>query len=321
MSGPILEAKGLEKHFFAMKKGFLDSLLRTDVPIIRAVEVPHLSIEEGEVLAVVGESGSGKTTLGRLLVTLEEPTAGEIYFHGRKVEGRKAVMDLRRKVQMVFQNPADSLDPRMSIKNIVTEPLTTKGVSKREREGQFERALDLVGLDSSTFAERRPRDLSGGQRQRVAVARAVISSPEFIVLDEPTSALDASVQSQVLNLLARIHDQLGFTYLFITHNIAIARYIADVVAVMYAGQIVEIGPAQEVLSKPKHPYTQALFSSVPSLDKKEVTPPTGEVPSLIDLPTGCRFNPRCPYAMSVCKETEPPLIKIEEEEAACWLYK
>ncbi len=304
-----------------MKKGLLDSILRTKVPIIRAVEVPHLAIAGGEVLALVGESGSGKTTLGRLLVTLEKPTSGEIYFHGERVKGRRAVMGLRRKVQMVFQNPADSLDPRMSVKGIVTEPLTTKGLSRREREGQFESALSLVGLDSSTFAERRSRDLSGGQRQRVAVARAIISSPEFVVLDEPTSALDASVQSQVLNLLARIHDQLGFTYLFITHNIAIARYIADTVAVMYAGQIVEIGPAQQVLSKPKHPYTQALFSSVPSLDRKEVAPPTGEVPSLVNLPKGCRFNPRCPYAMEVCRTTDPPFFDVDGEQAACWLYK
>jgi peptide/nickel transport system ATP-binding protein len=273
----------------------------------------------GEVLALVGESGSGKTTLGRMLATLETSTKGDLYFMDEKVS-RKDYRRIRRQVQMVFQNPTDSIDPRMSIKGIVTEPLHRSDVGEASKDEQFATALSLVGLDAKTFAQRRVRDLSGGQRQRVAVARAIISNPTFIALDEPTSALDASVQAQVLNLLARIHDELKLTYLFITHNIAVARYISDRIAVMYAGKVVEQGPTEEVIANPKHPYTQALLKSVPTLKTHELVPPSGEVPSLVGLPTGCRFHPRCPYVMDVCKEKEPAMRRTGNVEVACWLY-
>jgi peptide/nickel transport system ATP-binding protein len=321
MTEALIETRGLTKHYLTAKKGIIDTLTRARIPVVKAVQKVDLAIEEGEVVALVGESGSGKTTLGRLMVTLEKATSGELYHKGQKVEGRAAIKELRNNVQMVFQNPIESLDPRMSIENIVTEPLLRKGISKQERQTRFEVALQRVGLDAATFAQRRPRDLSGGQRQRVAVARAVIPDPQFIVLDEPTSALDASVQSQVLNLLAILREELRLTYLLITHNIAIARYISDRVAVMYAGEVVEIGPTAEVLAAPKHPYTQALFSSVPSLDRKDIVPPIGEVPSLINLPAGCKFHPRCPFVMEVCKTSEPGLRKVNGEEVACWLYK
>ncbi|MGD0476621.1 MAG: ABC transporter ATP-binding protein [Nitrososphaerales archaeon] len=321
MAEALIETRGLTKHFLTGKKGIIDTLARTRIPVVKAVEKVDLAIGEGEVMALVGESGSGKTTLGRLMVTLERATSGELYHKGQKVEGRAAVKELRNNVQMVFQNPIESLDPRMSIESIVTEPLSRKGLDRQEKKTRFEVALQRVGLDAATFAQRRPQDLSGGQRQRVAVARAVIPDPQFIVLDEPTSALDASVQSQVLNLLAILREELRLTYLLITHNIAIARYISDRVAVMYAGEIVEIGPTEDVLTAPKHPYTQALFSSVPSLENKEIVPPTGEVPSLINLPTGCKFHPRCPFVMEVCKTTDPGLRKVDNEEVACWLYK
>jgi len=321
MTEALIETRGLTKHFLTAKKGIMDTLARTRIPVVQAVQKVDLAIGEGEVVALVGESGSGKTTLGRLMVTLEKATSGELYHKGQKVAGRAAVKKLRSNVQMVFQNPIESLDPRMSIESIVTEPLLRKGLSKQERKARFEAALQRVGLDAATFAQRRPRDLSGGQRQRVAVARAVIPDPQFIVLDEPTSALDASVQSQVLNLLAILREELRLTYLLITHNIAIARYISDRVGVMYAGEIVEIGPTEEVLAAPKHPYTQALFGSVPSLERKEIVPPVGEVPSLINLPSGCKFHPRCPFAMEVCKTTEPDLKKVNGEKVACWLYK
>jgi len=278
-----------------------------------------LEIASGEVLALVGESGSGTTTIGRMLATLETVTRGDIYFMNQKVT-KKSWKQVRRQVQMVFQNPTDSLDPRMPIKDIVTEPLHKSGASREDKNVRFGNALALVGLDANTFAQRRSRDLSGGQRQRIAVARAIISSPTFIVLDEPTSALDASVQASVLNLLAQIHDELKLTYLFITHNISVARFISDRIAVMYAGKVVEIGPTEEVISNPKHPYTQALLKSVPTIQSRDIAPPVGEVPSLVNLPSGCRFHPRCPHVMDVCKKEEPTLRKVGAVDAACWLY-
>lgn len=320
MTDSVFKTVGMTKYFEANKRGFLASVLSREEKIwVKAVDGVDLDITTGEVVALVGESGSGKTTLGRMLATLETTTKGDIYFMGDKVN-KKDWRKIRRQVQMVFQNPTDSLDPRMAIKGIVTEPLHKRGLSSSDKQEQFSSALSLVGLDADTFAQRRVRDLSGGQRQRVAVARAIISNPTFIVLDEPTSALDASVQAQVLNLLTRIHDQLKLTYLFITHNIAVARYISDRIAVMYAGKVVEIGPTEEVITNPKHPYTQALLKSVPGLKSRDVTPPSGEVPSLISLPKGCRFNPRCPYVMDKCREKEPPLTRAGQVEAACWLY-
>jgi len=319
MAGPIVETKGLKKYFKAQKTGILESIFRQKVPMVKAVDDVNIQIANGEVLAIVGESGSGKTTLGRLLATLESPTSGDVYFMGEQVT-KKNKGSVRREIQMVFQNPYESLDPRATVKSIVTEPLLRMHLSRDDRDTRFENVLKSVGLEAG-FAARHPRDLSGGQRQRVAVARAIISSPKLIVLDEPTSALDASVQSQVLNLLVDLRNQLDFSYLYITHNIATARYISDRVATMYAGEVVEIGPTESVMGNPKHPYTQALLASVPTLDSKEVTPPTGEVPSLVNLPDGCRYNPRCPYVMDLCRTTNPTLRGAEGRDVACWLYK
>lgn len=320
MADTVFKTVGLTKYFEATRMSFIQSLItRTPKVWVKAVDGVDVEITPGEVLALVGESGSGKTTFGRMLATLELPTKGDILFMNEEVS-KRSWGKVRKQVQMVFQNPTDSLDPRMPVKDIVTEPLHRSGATKQNKDASFATALSLVGLDADTFAQRRIRDLSGGQRQRVAVARAIISNPSFIVLDEPTSALDASVQAQVLNLLARIHDELKLTYLFITHNIAVARFISDRIAVMYAGKVVETGPTEQVIINPKHPYTQALLKSVPGLSTHEVTPPTGEVPSLVNLPTGCRFHPRCPFVMDVCKEKEPPLRRVEEVDAACWLY-
>jgi peptide/nickel transport system ATP-binding protein len=318
MAEAVVETKGLKKYFKAMKAGLLNRILRQEPPLVKAVDDVNIEVSGGEVLSLVGESGSGKTTLGRLITTLETPTGGEIYFEGRKIT-KHTKRTVRRQVQMVFQNPFESLDPRQSVKGIVTEPLSRLGLSQSEKNAQFESVMGAVGLDRN-FAQRRPKDLSGGQRQRVAVARSIISNPKLIVLDEPTSALDASVQSQVLNLLVALRDEYNFSYIVITHNIAVARYISDRTATMYAGQIVEIGPTGLVLKDPKHPYTQALLRSVPTLESKRVEPPHGEVPSLINLPVGCRFNPRCPFVMEKCKTQDPPMRRVGDVDVACWLY-
>jgi peptide/nickel transport system ATP-binding protein len=318
MADAVVKTQGLRKYFRAGKMGLLNRIFRQEPPLVKAVDDINLEINRGEVLALVGESGSGKTTFGRLITTLETPSAGDIFFDGQSIT-KKNKKSVRRKVQMVFQNPYESLDPRQSVRGIVTEPLIRVHLSRAERNAQFEKVMGAVGLDQN-FAERRPKDLSGGQRQRVAVARAIVSNPEFIALDEPTSALDASVQSQVLNLLVSLRNEYGFSYLVITHNIAVARFISDRAATMYAGQVVEVGPTNQVLKDPKHPYTQALLRSVPTLESKRVEPPHGEVPSLINLPTGCRFHTRCPFVMEKCKTNEPVMRRVGEIDVACWLF-
>jgi peptide/nickel transport system ATP-binding protein len=318
MADTLVSTKGLKKYFLASKSGLLNRIFRQQPPLVKAVDDVNIEISSGEVFGLVGESGCGKTTLGRLITTLETPSEGEIMFDGQLVT-RKNASKIRKHVQMVFQNPFESLDPRQTIKSIVTEPLLKMGLRKEEKEAQFEKVMSAVSLDQN-FAERRPRDLSGGQRQRIAVARAIISNPKFLVLDEPTSALDASVQSQVLNLLVDLRNDYNFSYLVITHNIAVARYISDKISTMYAGQIVENGPTGTILKDPKHPYTQALLKSVPTLDTKRVEPPSGEVPSLINLPTGCRFHTRCPFVMEKCKTNDPTMRKVGEVNVACWLY-
>lgn len=303
----------------ASKHGAIESLLRRPIEWVRAVDRVSIDIRSREILSLVGESGAGKTTLGRLFATLETPTDGEMTFMGQPLN-KDNVQKIRKQIQMVFQNPLESLDPRMSLYDIVTEPLTGFKFSKKEKISMFENTLPLVGLDPTEYSNRRPRDLSGGQRQRVAIARAIISNPKFVVLDEPTSALDASIQAQVLNLLADLYEKHDYTFLIITHNIAVAKFISDRIAVMYAGRIVEVGSAEETIEKPQHPYTQALLKSVPSLGSKEVEGPEGETPSLLNPPPGCRFHPRCPYVMEICKKTEPELMSAGAAAVACWLF-
>ncbi|QIW22730.1 ABC transporter ATP-binding protein [Sulfolobus sp. S-194] len=312
----LIRVVGLKKYFIVGSYGILDKIFGKKPVIVKALDGIDLEIYEKETLGVVGESGSGKTTLGRILVTLDKPTSGEIYYRGRKVT-EKNINEIRKKISMVFQNPASSIDPKMKIFDVVAEPL--RKVSSDTKRKLVKEALESVGLDFDYIAGKYPKELSGGQLQRVAIARALITEPEFIVLDEPTSALDASVQSQILNLLVKIQRERGITYMFITHNIHVARYISDRIGVLYAGKLMEIGGSEDIISSPKHPYTQSLIASVPSLKRRELQPPSGEVPSLINPPSGCRFNPRCPFVMEICKKQEPSLFEYNGRKVACWL--
>jgi peptide/nickel transport system ATP-binding protein len=320
LSPALIKTNQLTKYFLTSKRGILESLARKPSFYVKAVDHVDMEIAEHEVLALVGESGSGKTTLGLLLCTLEEPTEGEFFFTNRKVD-KSSAKEVRPQMQMVFQNPSESLDPRMNVRSIVMEGLQKFGLKREEKEQRFKNSMEAVGMDPEEFASRHPKDLSGGQRQRVAIARAIASDPKFIVLDEPTSALDASIQAQVLNLLVSLHEKFGFTYLIITHNIAVARFISDRTAVMYAGKVIELGYTDDVMNNPKHPYTQALLKSVPTIETRGLEAPEGETPSLVNLPTGCRYHPRCPFAMEICKVEEPKLSEHENEIVACWLYE
>jgi peptide/nickel transport system ATP-binding protein len=318
----LIRTENLTKVFLAKNYGIINRILGEKPLYIRAVDDVTIEIIKGKTTAIVGESGSGKTTLGRLLVTLEKPTSGRIYFRNvdiTKLKG-KDLYSIRTKLQMVFQDPYSSLNPVMRVRDIIGEPLKNRGVKGKALEETVARIMEEVGLDSS-LADRRPTELSGGQRQRVAIARAIITNPEFVVLDEPTSALDASTQAQVLNLLIELQVRHELTYLLITHNIAVARYMSDYTMIMYMGKIFEVGETNTILKEPQHPYTQALIESVPDIGKTELKPPSGEVGSLVNPPKGCRFYPRCPFRMDICREKEPPLIEIKDGiKVACWLY-
>jgi phosphonate C-P lyase system protein PhnK len=303
---PLLDVEDLVKHFGR----------------VRAVDGVSLVLRPGETLALVGESGCGKSTLGRCVLRLLEPTAGRVRFCGRDVLSlsRHELRDLRRQMQIVFQDPFAALNPRMTVGQAIAEPLLVHQLCPRDEFPKRVAAqLQLVGLPPSC-AGRYPHEFSGGQRQRVVIARALATSPQLIVADEPVSALDVSVQAQVLNLLQDLQQRLGVAYLFVAHNLAVVRQIAHRTAVMYLGKIVEIGPTEEVFARPQHPYTQALLSAVPVAEpgraRRRVVL-TGEVPSPRDVPAGCRFHPRCPLASAECRGTEPSLGK-EEHAAACY---
>jgi len=314
----MVRAVDLTKYFPAEKVGLLERLAGKKERYVRAVDHVDMVLRKGLTTALVGESGSGKTTIGRMLATLEAPTSGSVYY-GDLTLSKQTLPQIRKKVQIVFQNPYESLDPRMSIREIVEEPLVK--VKSQEKENRVKEVLSAVGLNYDDIYYRKARDLSGGQRQRVAVARAMAADPEFIVLDEPTSALDASVQSQVLNLLVDLREEFGYTYLFITHNMMVARYISDYIYVMYAGKIVETGKTEEVFENPLHPYTKLLLKSVPHLEPgARLEPMSGEAPSLLNPPSGCRFNPRCPFATEKCRVKEPPLVDVQGHKVACHLY-
>lgn len=318
----LIEIKSLKKYF-PVRSGIF---LRTK-KYVRAVDGVDLIIRKNETLALVGESGCGKTTIGRTILHLTEPTEGEVIFEGKNLTraSKEELMQLRKGMQIVFQNPYTSLHPRKLVKDIIGEPLKihTK-FSSVEILDKVKETLESVGLREEHMY-RYPHEFSGGQRQRIAVARAIILRPKFIVLDEPTSALDVSVQARILNLLNELKEELSLTYLFITHDLAVVDYMADRVAVMYLGKIVEIGKKDDVFSRPAHPYTKVLEAAIPIPDpffKKEKILPKGEVPDPSNPPKGCRFHARCDYAIDKCEKIEPVLENIEGEHyVACHRWK
>lgn len=310
----IYRFEDVRKYYLSQKRGLLEIAMRTKPIYVKALDNVSFTLTSNQVLAVVGESGSGKTTMGKIMVTLEKPTSGKVFFRGEEVN-KKNTADIRENIDMVFQNPSTSLNPRMKIKHIISESL------KNFDEEKVQDIMQQVGLPYNELKDKQPRELSGGQVQRVAISKAIIKKPELIVLDEPTSALDESIQAQILNLLVDLQKQFKLTYVFITHNIYVAKYIADFIVVLYAGKIIEYGKNEEVLEKPLHPYTQLLITSIPTTNSKELKPPVGDVPSLINRPEGCSFHPRCPFAMERCKTQEPPLRNHGNYLVACWLYE
>jgi peptide/nickel transport system ATP-binding protein len=309
---PLLQVRDLVKHFHA-------GVAAT----VKAVDGVSFDIHEGETLALVGESGCGKSTVARLICGLYAPTAGSITFDGvdlAKMHGNAEMMKMRRRFQMIFQDPYASLNPRWRVRKIVAEPLISHGLA-RDRGDVDKRVGELltdVGL-APQDGEKYPHEFSGGQRQRVSIARALSSQPEFLVCDEPTSALDVSVQAQILNLMVDLQREHGLTYLFISHNLAVVSHISTRVGVMYLGRIVEIAATKTLFSRPLHPYTMMLQSAIPdiTMSGKARTPVAGEVPNPLDPPSGCTFNPRCPYAKEKCREVRPELLPFDGARVAC----
>ncbi len=312
----LVEIKNLTKHFPAAHG-----------QVVRAVDGVSFNIQKGETFGLVGESGCGKTTVGRCLLRLIEPTSGEIRFDGQDLLqlGKGELRALRRRLQIVFQDPYSSLNPRMKVGDIIGEPLIVHRIgNKQERKDRVAELLKVVKLDPD-YANRYPHQFSGGQRQRIGIARALALNPDFIVADEPVSALDVSVQAQVVNLLQDLQEQFGLTYLFISHGLAVVEHISTRVGVMYLGKLVELAPALELYQTPKHPYTQALLASIPLPDPEQTRTRArialgGEVPTPLNPPSGCRFHTRCPYAMEKCKITEPEFKEVAPGHfAACFL--
>jgi peptide/nickel transport system ATP-binding protein len=309
-SSPLLEVDSVKKYF-PIKKG----ILAREVDRVHAVDDVTFSVNEGETLGLVGESGCGKSTLGRTLLRLLDPTGGDIRFRGKSITklSRREMRPLRREMQMIFQDPYASLNPRKRVGSIIATPLEIHGVGDgKERRKQVRELLETVGLSPEHF-NRFPHEFSGGQRQRIGVARALALRPKLIVADEPVSALDVSIQSQMLNLLDDLQNDFQLTYVFIAHDLGVVRHVSDRIAVMYLGKLVELSPAEELYERPIMPYTEALLSAVPLPDpdlseKRERIVLEGDVPSPIRPPSGCRFHPRCRYMTDICQQVEPPLV-------------
>jgi peptide/nickel transport system ATP-binding protein len=312
----IVRVENLKKYF-PVQKGVVEEFLSRKKTYVKAVDDVTFSIKKREIFTLAGESGCGKTTTGRVLLRLTEPTSGRIYFKGEditRLRGERLRL-LRQKMQAIFQDPYASLNPRMRIGDAIGHPLEIYHLTTQEEKAKMVlEVLEKVGLTPpEQFIDLYPLNLSGGQRQRVALARSIILKPEFMVADEPVSMIDVSLRTTIIDLLLSFRSELGLTYLFVTHDLAVAKYISDRIAIMYLGKIVEIGTKQEIFSAPMHPYTQALLSAIPVPDperKRKAVELKGEVPSAINVPPGCRFHPRCPFAEKKCIEEEVELLSV-----------
>ncbi|HEY8199140.1 MAG TPA: ABC transporter ATP-binding protein [Candidatus Limnocylindrales bacterium] len=331
---PLVELQAMQV-WFPIRGGIMDQIRRRPLGFVHAVDGIDLDIRQGEVLALVGESGSGKTTTGRVVVRLTKPTGGQMRFEGTdsiELKGA-AAKAYRLRVQLIFQDPYETLDPKQTIRDFVAEPLEVNGLARdpAERETRVAEALEAAGLrPASDFLFRFPHELSGGQRQRVVIAGALVLGPTLVVADEPVSMLDVSIRTELLSLMLDLRKERGLTYLFITHDLSLAWVIADRIAVMYLGKILEIGPAETVIHDPRNPYTRALVSVLPTPEPPQVTEGTrrartilqGETPDAAFIPAGCRFHPRCPLAFDRCRVEEPPLFDLGGGHAsACWLVE
>jgi len=324
-SQPVLSVTDLVKHYSVGEVSLLSKRFGRTEKILHALDGVTFDVGRDETLGIVGESGCGKTTLARTMLLLTPPTSGNVRFQDKELTTlpKDELRKLRPRIQIVFQDPISSLDSRMRVRDIVAEPLVAAEITDRaEIRDKVQGMLEKVGLSQDAM-NRFPHQFSGGQRQRIGIARALVCGPEFLVLDEPTSALDASIQAQVLNLLRKLRKDMRLSCVFISHNINVVCYMSDRIAVMYAGEIVEMGPTMDMLSKPLHPYTQTLFASVPRVDpsqRRANTEITGEQPSPVIPPSGCRFHPRCPYALGKCSQTKPEQTLVSSNHwAACHL--
>ncbi|MES2712218.1 MAG: oligopeptide/dipeptide ABC transporter ATP-binding protein [Pseudomonadota bacterium] len=317
---PFVEARDLARYFDVSRPPLQRLLTREGKRTLRAVDGVSFVIPKGTTLSLVGESGCGKSTVARLIVGLYAPTAGRVLFDGQDLRKARAAASQRRRMQMIFQDPYASLNPRWRVADIVAEPIRAFGLEKdadavRARVGALLTQVGLAPQDGVKF----PHEFSGGQRQRISIARALSSNPEFLVCDEPTSALDVSVQAQILNLMMDLQRRLGLTYLFISHNLAVVRQVSDTIGVMYLGRLVEVSPAETLFTAPQHPYTRALMEAIPdmAMTGRARTPVGGEVPSPISPPPGCAFHPRCPLANERCRTERPELLAAGAAMVAC----
>jgi len=317
---PMLELRDAARYFDVSRPWLQRVIAGEGKRLLRAVDGLNLSVPKGTTLSLVGESGCGKSTVARLAVGLYRPSAGQVVFDGRDLAEARAASDQRRRMQMIFQDPYASLNPRWRVRDIVAEPIRAFGLlpDRAAQEARVAELLTQVGL-SPLDGHKFPHEFSGGQRQRISIARALSSNPEFLVCDEPTSALDVSVQAQILNLMKELQSRMGLTYLFISHNLAVVRQVSDRIGVMYLGRIAELAPAESLFRHPRHPYTRALMEAIPDLDMtgRVRIPVGGEVPSPITPPTGCAFHPRCPLAQPRCKAERPELMPAGDAMVAC----